>query len=298
MFETLGNKNFVNRAHVGEHARIEFEIYADDHGEEKIEEIESSMHYIKTGSGEPLILVHGVGQSLYTFRNTLEELGKHFTVYAIDLPAHGYSDRPSISYNVEEIALCIEAFMNTVGLAWAHFCTFGESAVYVLDFVQHNLKRAGNLIFISPVMTTAGGRRQTQFPFVSIGSRLFLTQQSFYNDLLYLYFDRTLLTPEVLDETFMPFADKEFRQILKLYAANYNDYEVAEKMLEIQNHVLVIRGADDKITPPLQEGIAGFPIRDLKTYTIRNCNYLVQEEKADKATEAIIEFCNLYKDHI
>lgn len=298
MFETSGNKNFVNRAHVGEHAKIEFEIYVSDHGEETIEGIESSIHYMKTGSGEPLILVHGVGQSLYTFRNMLEELGKHFTVYAIDLPGHGYSDRPTISYNVEEVALCIEAFMNTAGLASAHFCTFGESAAYVLDFVQHNQERARNLMFISPLMTSAGGRRQPPFPFVSISSRLFLTQQSFYNDLLYLYFDRTLLTPEVLEETFLPYGDKEFRQILKLYAANYSDREIAEKMLEIQNHVLVIRGADDKISPYLQEGIAGFPVRDLKTYTIRNCNYLVQEEKADKAILAIIEFCSLYKDQI
>jgi pimeloyl-ACP methyl ester carboxylesterase len=297
MFETSGNKNFVNRAHVGEHAKIEFEIYINEHGEEKIEGVESSIHYIKSGMGDPLILVHGVGQSLYTFRNMIEELGKHFTVYAIDLPAHGYSDRPSISYNVEEVALCIEAFMNSVGLASAHFCTFGESATYVLDFVQHNQERAGSLMFISPLMSSTGGRRSPVFPFVSLGSRLLLSRQSFYNDLLYLYFDRTILTPEVLEETFMPFCDKEFRQIIKLYSANYNDREIAERMLEIQHHVLVIRGADDKVSPPLQEGIAGFPVRDLKTYTIRNCNYLVQEEKADKATEAIIEFCNMYKEN-
>ena len=62
--------------------------------------------------------------------------------------------------------------------------------------------------------------------------------------------------------------------------------------------MLVIRGGDDRVTPPLQEGLAGFPIRDLKTFTIRNCNYLVPEEKADKTNEAIIEFCNMYKDTI
>jgi Predicted hydrolases or acyltransferases (alpha/beta hydrolase superfamily) len=227
----------------------------------------------------------------------MEELGKHFTVYAIDLPGHGYSDRPAISYNVEEVALCLEAFMNTVGLVSAHFCTFGESAAYVLDFVQHNQERANNLMFISPLISSAGGRRSTAFPFVSIGTRLLLSRQSFYNDLLSLYFDRTILTPEVLEETFMPFGDKEFKQIIRLYASNYNDREIIEKMLELQNHVLIIRGADDKVSPDLQEGIASFPIRNLKTYTIRNCNYLVQEEKADRAIAAVIEFCNLYKDH-
>ena len=295
MFETSGNKNFLNRAHIGEHVKIEFDTYISDHGKEEVEGIESSLHYIRTGEGEPMILIHGVGQSLYTFRNNLEELGKHFTVYAIDLPAHGYSDRPNICYNVEEIALCIEAFMNSLSIPAAHFCAFGESAAYVLDFTLHNKKRAGNLIFISPVISSASTKYAAAFPLVSIASRLLLTKQSFYKELLALYFDRTILTPEVLDETFMPFCDKEFKSIIRLYAANYDYRGIAEKILEIQNHVLVIRGGDDKVTPPLQEGIAGFPIQDMKTFTIRNCNYLVQEEKADKLNEAIIEFCNMYK---
>ncbi len=296
MFESSGNKNFVNRAHIGEYAKIEFDTYINMHGKEEIEGVESSIHYIQTGSGDPLILIHGVGQSLYTFRNNFEELSEHFTVYAIDLPGHGYSERPHISYSVEEIALCIEAFMNTLKIPSAHFCAFGESAAYVLDFAMHNKNRAGNLIFISPVIDSVHSKYSAYFPLVSLSSKLIFTKQSFFKDMSSLYFDRTILTPEVLEETYMPFCDKEFRQIIKLYSQNYNDSEIAEKILEIQNHTLVIRGNDDKVTPPLQEGLAGFPIRDMKTFTIRNCNYLVQEEKADKLNEAIIEFCKMYKE--
>ena len=164
MFETSGTKNFVNRPHIGEYAKIEFDTYFMEHGKEEIEGVETSIHYIKTGSGEPLILIHGVGQSLYTFRNNLEELGNHFTVYAIDLPAHGYSERPVMSYSVEEIALCIEALMNSLALRSAHFCAFGESAAYVLDFVQHNQGRAGNLIFISPQMSSTGAKHSPAVP--------------------------------------------------------------------------------------------------------------------------------------
>lgn len=296
MFESSGNKNFVNRSHIGEYAKIEFDTYVNIHGKEEIEGIESSIHYIQTGSGEPLILIHGVGQSLYTFRNNIEDLSEHFTVFTIDLPGHGFSDRPHISYSVEEIALCIEAFMNTLKIPRAHFCAFGESAAYVLDFALHNKKRAGNLMFISPVIDSNHSKYSAYFPLVSASSRLLFTKQSFFKNLSSLYFDRTILTPDVLEETFMPFCDREFRQIIKLYQQNYDDSDIAQKILEIHNHTLVIRGNDDKVTPPLAEGLAGFPIRDLKTFTIRNCNYLVQEEKADKLNEAIIEFCNMYKE--
>jgi pimeloyl-ACP methyl ester carboxylesterase len=295
MFETSGHKNFVNRAHVGEYAKIEFDTYVDVRGKEEIEGIDTLIHYIKTGTGDPLILIHGIGQNLYTFRNVLEELSGHFTVYAIDLPGHGFSGKPHIGYSVEEIALCFEAFMNSLSIAKAHFCAFGESAAYVLDFAMHNAVRTGNLMFISPAMNSVNPKFGPLFPFVSMTSKLLFNKQTFLKELSSLYFDRTILTDDVLEETFLPFEDKEFRVIVKLYAQNYSDREIAEKILEIQNPTLVIRGADDKTTPPLTEGLAGFPIRGMKTYVIRNCNYLVQEEKADKLTEAIVEFCKLNK---
>jgi len=295
MFESSGHKNFVNRAHIGEFTKIEFDTYVDVRGKEEVEGVESSLHYIKTGAGDPLILIHGIGQSLYTFRNVLEELSEHFTVYALDLPGHGFSGKPHISYSVEEVALCIEAFLNALKIAKAHFCAFGESAAYVLDFALHNQQRAGNLIFISPAISSANQKFSPYFPFVAMSSRLLFNKQSFLKELSSLYFDRTILTEEVLEETFLPFNDKEFKIIIKLYAQNYSDHAVAEKILDIQSPTLVIRGSDDKVTPPLEEGLAGFPIRGMKTFAIRNCNYLVQEEKADKLCEAVIEFCKMYK---
>jgi pimeloyl-ACP methyl ester carboxylesterase len=267
----------------------------DIRGKEEIEEVETSIHYIKTGAGDPLILIHGIGQSLYTFRSNIEALSEHFTVYAVDLPGHGFSGKPHISYSVEEIALCIEAFMNSLKIAKAHFCVFGESAAYVLDFALHNAARAGNLMFISPAIHSSAQKYPPYFPFVSMTSKLLFTKQSFSKELSSLYFDRTILTDEVLEETFLPFGDKEFKMIIKLYAQNYNDHEITEKILDIASPTLVIRGMDDKMTPPLVDGLAGFPIRGLKTFAVRNCNYLVQEEKADRLNEAVVEFCKMYK---
>ena len=52
------------------------------------------IHYIEAGTGEPLILVHTVGQSLYTWRRVFNRLSEHYRVIAPDLLGHGYSDRP------------------------------------------------------------------------------------------------------------------------------------------------------------------------------------------------------------
>ncbi len=53
-----------------------------------------NVHVRKHGSGPPLLLVHGLMTSSYSWRYALEPLGRHFTCYAPDLPGAGRSDRP------------------------------------------------------------------------------------------------------------------------------------------------------------------------------------------------------------
>ena len=50
-----------------------------------------TLRYLKTGNGSPLILLHTIRTQLDYFENVIPQLAKHFTVYAIDLPGHGYS---------------------------------------------------------------------------------------------------------------------------------------------------------------------------------------------------------------
>ena len=51
----------------------------------------TTIRYLKTGSGKPLLLMHTIRTQLDYFQEAIPLLAKHFTVYAIDLPGHGYS---------------------------------------------------------------------------------------------------------------------------------------------------------------------------------------------------------------
>ena len=47
----------------------------------------------------PILFIHGLGASLYHFRDNIPELAKNSDVYAIDLLGFGRSDKPLINYN-------------------------------------------------------------------------------------------------------------------------------------------------------------------------------------------------------
>jgi pimeloyl-ACP methyl ester carboxylesterase len=67
------------------------------------------------GSGPPLLVVHGLMTSSYSWRYVLRPLGERFTVYAPDLPGAGRSDAAR-SYAPEDIAGWIGALQRALGI--------------------------------------------------------------------------------------------------------------------------------------------------------------------------------------
>ena len=47
--------------------------------------------YQKSGSGPPLVLLHTIRTQLEYFRALVPLLAEKFTVYAVDMPGHGFS---------------------------------------------------------------------------------------------------------------------------------------------------------------------------------------------------------------
>jgi pimeloyl-ACP methyl ester carboxylesterase len=50
-----------------------------------------SLRYKQAGSGKPLVLLHTIRTQADYFDKIVPILARHFTVYAVDLPGHGYS---------------------------------------------------------------------------------------------------------------------------------------------------------------------------------------------------------------
>ncbi|MFS8197478.1 alpha/beta fold hydrolase [Streptomyces sp. CWNU-52B] len=62
------------------------------------------MHYVKGGSGTPVVLIHGWPQTWYGWWPIMPELAKHHTVYAVDLPGLGDSTGSPPGYDKAMLA--------------------------------------------------------------------------------------------------------------------------------------------------------------------------------------------------
>ena len=68
------------------------------------------LRYVTTGRGPALVLLHTLRTQLDMFQKVIPALAGHFTVYAVDLPGHGFSDIPSVEYSPEFFRSAVERF--------------------------------------------------------------------------------------------------------------------------------------------------------------------------------------------
>ena len=73
-------------------------------------------HVRRFGKGPPLLLVHGLMTSSYSFRYVFEPLGTHFETIAFDLPGAGNTDKPDVSYGPNEVAAFLGEAMRELGI--------------------------------------------------------------------------------------------------------------------------------------------------------------------------------------
>jgi len=62
------------------------------------------MHYVTTGEGFPVVLLHGWPQTWYAWRGIIDRLAPHYRVIAPDLRGLGDTSRPASGYDKKTIA--------------------------------------------------------------------------------------------------------------------------------------------------------------------------------------------------
>lgn len=74
------------------------------------------LFYEVTGSGSPLILMHGWGCDHTTVASIAASAAETHTVYSLDLPGFGRSDEPREVWGVDEYTDIVEKFVHNLGL--------------------------------------------------------------------------------------------------------------------------------------------------------------------------------------
>ncbi len=94
-----------------------------------------TFHYEESGSGEPLLLLHGGGgTALLHFRREIAELGERYRVIAPDMRGYGASSPPRLFEGdfYGQDGLDTAALLEALGAAPAHLCGWSDGSIAAL----------------------------------------------------------------------------------------------------------------------------------------------------------------------
>ena len=125
------------------------------------------LFYTKTGSGPPLLLLHGNGEDSTYFVHQVEEFSRDFTVYAIDTRGHGKSPRGAAPFTISQFADDLLAFMDQQRLPQADILGFSDGGNIALTFALRHPDRVRRLILNGANLDPKGVKPLVQLPIVA-----------------------------------------------------------------------------------------------------------------------------------
>ena len=76
-----------------------------------------NVHYRVTGSGEPLVLLHGTGSSLHTWDEWTNQLSNQYQVISLDLPGFGLTGKHFANdYSIKAYTDFLDIFLDKLGV--------------------------------------------------------------------------------------------------------------------------------------------------------------------------------------
>jgi pimeloyl-ACP methyl ester carboxylesterase len=258
--------------------------------------------YLDVGKGQPVILIHGFGGSMWQWEHQQQPLSAEFRLITPDLIGSGLSTKPEIEYRPEQMLDYFIGFMDALrirqvalvgnsmgaGLAIGMALTYPDrvSQLVLIDGLPANVRERLTSPSIKRALDTAAPSWLASF-----GNWLFggVMIESVLKEIVH---DPALLTPAVIERSnrnrqrpgvIPPLMT--IRDTLPLWESGF-----AKRIGEIRHPTLILWGEEDQVFPlPAGEDLQR-TIKGSALVRIPNAGHIPQWERPDLANRAMIEF--------
>lgn len=105
--------------------------------------------YETRGSGDPVLLLHGLGSSTEDWELQVEVLAREFTVVAYDVRGHGRSGKPSGAYSMSQFAADAAALITWLDLAPVHVVGLSMGGMIAFQLAADHPSLVRSLVIVN-----------------------------------------------------------------------------------------------------------------------------------------------------
>jgi pimeloyl-ACP methyl ester carboxylesterase len=250
------------------------------------------IHYEVHGSGEPVLLVMGLGSNAYGWYRTIPWLSERYQAIAFDNRGCGRSDVPEGAYSIAQMAADAAAVVDATGHQTVHVVGASLGGMIAQRFALAHPQRVRSLIL---VCTTPGGRNAAR---ASEEVTRALVQGGddpstvYRRNAWFLYGESTRTShPERIEQ------DLAYRSKIPTTPAGYlgqlqaaMGHDTWDELASIVAPTLVVHGGADLLIPTENGALLAARIPGAELMVIPGAGHMLQSDAGDTVREAVLAF--------
>ncbi len=266
------------------------------------EDTRAGLHFHESGTGEPVVLLHGGGpgaSGMSNFAANLPVFAKQFRTLVVDQPGFGQSEKPEITSQYFTFSAdAVVKLMDELGIEKAHFVGNSLGGGTAVRLALRHPDRAGRLALMAPgglnlslfsADPTEGVKKLYRF-----GAPPGPSKEKLAEFLHTLVHDGTLVTKELVDERFAAASDPESLKAMASMGASFAKWP-EESMLwrdahRLRQRVLLIWGREDRVNPADGAFVALKVIPRAQLHVFGRCGHWAQLEKFHEFNRLTMDF--------
>ena len=250
-----------------------------------------SLYYEEQGTGEPLLLVPGLGGVGAGFFKQIPELSKHFRVIVHDHRGCGQSDKPLMRYSVEQMAQDVLALMDALEIERPHLLGHSTGGAIGQILAIESPQRLAKLV-LSSTWTHCDGFFSRSFEgrhavLKHAGPKAYLRSST-----------SVLYPPGWVAQNEKLLADQEAQQLAAFPPAEVMlsrieaimRFDRRDELARIRTPTLVSVAADDNVTPAYFSEALVRAIPGAKSKVFEKGGHLLYHVIDREYTQAVLEF--------
>jgi len=261
------------------------------------------VHYQKKGLGDPLVLIHNVypGASHEEYAHNINELARHFTVYALDLLGFGDSDAPRLKYTANIYTELIFDFLREEVARPAHVVSSGLSCAYVTEVAAWRSNLFDKLVFVCPRSEPTGldlprwvapiRHFMLSTPAVANGYYETMTGRAELTLFLRNNFQNPKhVTPELVDRLYQNARHKGAIHPYASLITGYLDCHLLSSLPRVQNPILLVWGRHAR-PAPVEHSVRLLAVaRRSRLEVVENAGAWVHDEQSAAVNGLIVRY--------
>jgi pimeloyl-ACP methyl ester carboxylesterase len=254
------------------------------------------VRYVRGGHGPALVLLHGLGASIYTWADVIPALAEDHDVVAVDLPGFGGSDIPA-DLSVSVYPTTVLALMDRLGISRATLVGNSLGGAVAVVLAARHPERVRRLVLIDSAGFNLEPSRRPMLlrllgfaPVTAAIDALPIRRRLVTAALRQVFYDRSRVTPEKIEEYLAPLARPGTAEAMRALLTEPARFGLPALIREVRVPTLIIWGRNDRWIPVADADRFASAIPAARKVVLEESGHVPQEERPAEVVHLLEEF--------